>query len=136
MFFLVWIFFPSKQTWSKQKKKKKPTYKYIFIISYFPQINYTNFRLISGGLKCSSDVQVQCGSLFPGHHQDCPVADARGGWLQCLDLTETLPGSVPCQERDYGIHRDNVWVQNGCQGNFYTCYIPGTFTFICSNSKK
>ncbi|CAG2234758.1 unnamed protein product [Mytilus edulis] len=79
---------------------------------------------LKGGLKCSSDVQVQCGSLFPGHHQDCPVADARGGWLQCLDLTETLPGSVPCQERDYGIHRDNVWVQNGCQGNFYTCYIP------------
>jgi hypothetical protein len=27
------------------------------------------------------DVQVTDGSLIPGHHQDCPVDDAHGGWL-------------------------------------------------------
>lgn len=77
-----------------------------------------------GSLRCSADVQVTCGSLYPGHYQDCPVADAKGGWLQCLDLTEQTIGSFGCPEESYGIHKDNVWVQNGCQGNFYTCYIP------------
>ena len=76
------------------------------------------------------DVQVTDGSLIPGHHQDCPVDDAHGGWLQCLDLTEEIVGSFGCPEENYGIHRNNVWVQNGCHGNFYTCYILGNYFFF------
>ena len=68
--------------------------------------------------------------LISCHHQDCPVDDAHGGWLQCLDLTEEIVGSFGCPEENYGIHRNNVWVQNGCQGNFYTCYIPGNYFFL------
>jgi hypothetical protein len=64
------------------------------------------------------------GSLIPGHHQDCPVDDAHGGWLQCLDLTEEIVGSFGCPEENYGIHRNNVWVQNGCHIKHLNLSIP------------